>query len=470
MVAYTVVGVLVAVAAVALMFWRSGILQRNLTALEVNGTKYTAADVQYYYNSIYSTLASQYAFDPSVSVREQIYDEASGQTWHDYIIAQAVDGITNNTALAAQARSEGYVLSADAQVQRDAAVAQLDTAWISYNASSRDQFIRSSFGPYMTYGRLVELLDLEYLASDYANAKLDAIQHTDADYESYYKEHADRLDTIVYTQLAFQAQAPDAEMTDEERSAALEAAKAEQKALAEEVRAKLEAGADPADLAEEYADELYSTALSRRSSGSNAGQSNYGSWLMDPARRAGDITLQEYDSGAAYYYYVARFEERLRDDEELHNVRHILIRAGEEGSTPTQAQYDEAEEKARALLDEWRAGEASESSFIDLVAGNSQDPSTISAGGLCSGLNSHSDYAEPFLAWALDPARVEGEADLVRTQEGWHVMFYSATRDPQWKQTAASALTEQDYDRIAAEATQGWTATQGMGMRFVSAR
>ena len=43
---YTVVAVVVVVAAVALMIWNSGLLQRNLTALDVNGTKYTAADLQ----------------------------------------------------------------------------------------------------------------------------------------------------------------------------------------------------------------------------------------------------------------------------------------------------------------------------------------------------------------------------------------------------------------------------------------
>ena len=55
---YTVIGVLVLAAALVLMVWKSGLLQRNLTALDVNGTKYTAADLQYYYSSIYNSYAS----------------------------------------------------------------------------------------------------------------------------------------------------------------------------------------------------------------------------------------------------------------------------------------------------------------------------------------------------------------------------------------------------------------------------
>ena len=65
MVIYTVIAVAVVVAAAAAMFWRSGILQRSLTALDVNGTKYTAVDLQYYYNNTYSEFARSYASTPA---------------------------------------------------------------------------------------------------------------------------------------------------------------------------------------------------------------------------------------------------------------------------------------------------------------------------------------------------------------------------------------------------------------------
>ena len=80
MAVYTVVAVVVVVAAIAAMFWRSGILQRTVTALDVNGTKYTAADVQYYYRSIYNEFSQQYAFNTGASVKKQVYDETTGQT------------------------------------------------------------------------------------------------------------------------------------------------------------------------------------------------------------------------------------------------------------------------------------------------------------------------------------------------------------------------------------------------------
>ena len=200
---YTVVAVVVVIAAVAAMFWRSGILQRSMTALDVNGTKYTAADLQYYYNSIYSENAQYYRFDSSTSAKKQVYDEATGQTWYDYLMDQAVQQLTRNTALAQQARDEGYTLSQESQTNLNTTLAQLETAWISYGYASRDAFIRGSFGNYMTYDRLVSLLNMEFLASDYAQTKVDAIEHSDADYQAYYQEHADQMDTITYSQITF---------------------------------------------------------------------------------------------------------------------------------------------------------------------------------------------------------------------------------------------------------------------------
>ena len=328
----------------------------------------------------------------------------------------------------------------------------------------------------MTYDRLKNLVEMEYLANDYATSKLDAIEHPDADYEAYYQEHASELDTIIYTQFAFQAMVPstDAEgnevqLTEEEKSAKLEELKTEQKALAEEIKAKLEAGEEPQDLAEEYQDQLYSSAVSRRSTGSNASYSTYGDWLLDSARKAGDITLTERDSDTAYYYYVAVYEGRERDEEPTHDVRHLLVRAGSAvgTETPTQAEYDEAEKKAKELLAEWEVGEATEESFISLVSAHSDDTGSAQSGGLISDITSTSSYVEAFRDWAVDPARKEGDVELVKTEYGWHIMYYVSTNDPIWRQNVAIALSNEDYEQLTAGAAQGWTTSEGMGMKFV---
>ena len=108
---YTLVGVVVVIAAVVLLVWNSGILQRTLTAVEVDGVKYTAADVEFYYNSTYNQIVNTYTsqyytapFDTSVSTKDQVYDEETGETWYDYLMGAALDSLTHDTALAKQAR------------------------------------------------------------------------------------------------------------------------------------------------------------------------------------------------------------------------------------------------------------------------------------------------------------------------------------------------------------------------------
>lgn len=478
MVVYTVIAVLVIAAAIAAMFWRSGILQRNLTALDVNGVKYTSVDLQYYYNSVYSEYAQNYSFNPNTPVKQQIFDESTGQTWYDHLVDLAVEKLTRNCALAWQARDEGYTLSDDARNAISSTLAQLETAWLNYNMPNRDAFIRANFGANMTYNRLVELINLEYTASDYAQSKLEEVEHSDADYQAYYQEHADQMDTLIYSQITFRCTLPTTdengnpiERTDEEKKAALEELKPAQKALAEEVQAKLESGAEMADLIEEYGGRLYGSSDHGRSTYANLSYFAYGGWLVDSARKPGDATLVEDGSDTTYSYYAVRFEGRELDQEQTHDVRHLLIRAGSSNgtATPTQAEYDEAEQKAQALLDEWKAGEATEESFIALASANSQDTGSAQNGGLISNITSSSSYVEAFRSWAVDPARKAGDAELVKTEYGWHIMYYVSTNDPIWRQNTAAALMDQDYEQLADAAHQGWPVTRGVGMNFISA-
>lgn len=103
----------------------------------------------------------------------------------------------------------------------------------------------------------------------------------------------------------------------------------------------------------------------------------YGDWAMEEGRQAGDVNLSEYDNGTgtSFTYYVVLFEGRELDQSATYNVRHILVAAeqDEDASEPTQEQYDQAYAQAQELLDEWKAGDATEDSFAALAEENSAD-------------------------------------------------------------------------------------------------
>ncbi len=463
MMVYTVTGIVIAVLAVFLVVWQSGVIQRNMAAVTVHGVKYNAADVQYYYN----TAVSQSGMGSSASTLDSfVINEETGQTMKDYLMDQAVDAMVTITALSDKAKAEGRTLSQEGQKSVDDAMANLEASWANAGYSSMNAFLRANMGPYMTRGRLKALMEQQTLVEEYTNDTLDAIEHGEEDYEAYYDEHKDALDRYTLTQFAFQAKVPDAaegeERSEEQTAALLEEAKTETKAKAEELMAKLRDGADPEDLVEEYAEDLYSSEVSAVCLGDSSsayGETGINSacadWAKDAARRSGDVTLAEYDGGSTTYnYYVVRFEGRARDDDPTNNIRHILISG------------DGAQEKAQALLDQWKNGEATEDSFAALARENSEDTGSAANGGLIPNVSPTSNYVESFRDWANDSSRKEGDTGLVESTYGWHIMYY-VPGDPVWKQIAGDAMRADDYTQLRDAAQEGYEAVRGAGMKFV---
>lgn len=462
MMVYTVTGIVVAVLAVFLVVWNAGVIQRGMAAVTINGVKYNAAAVQYYYSV---ALSRSGMGSYGSSVESMVVNQETGETMKDYLTDQAVELMVANAAVADKAKAEGYTLSQEGQASLDNTLASLESAWTTGGFANRKAFLRSNFGPYMTYDNLVSLVEQEILASDYTGAVMDAVEYGRSDYDAYYQEHKDDLDSYTLTQFVFQASVPAAaegeERTEEETKALLEEAKTRKKAQAEELMGKLEAGEDPEELAEEYKEELYGSDVSetRMGAGSSAYgtsgvNSSYSEWAFDAARKEGDVTLSEYDGGSTYSYYVVRFEDRSRDESPTNSIRHILVSG------------DGAQEKAQALLDQWKGGEATEDSFAALARTESEDGGSAADGGLITNVHATSSYVESFRDWANDPGRREGDTGLVESDYGWHVMYY-VPGDPVWQMIADDTLRNDYYTKWLEEAKEGYEAVEGPGMRFV---
>ena len=94
-----IAGVFVIVAAVLLVY-NSGVLQRSATAVTINGEKYTAGQVEYFYANVKSSLvksgyASFYGIDTSKSLDQQVVsdtmktalgiEDEGDVTWEQYV-------------------------------------------------------------------------------------------------------------------------------------------------------------------------------------------------------------------------------------------------------------------------------------------------------------------------------------------------------------------------------------------------
>ena len=482
---YGIVGVIVAVLAVALLVWDSGFFQKRSTAVTIDGEAYGPAIVQYYYQAAYNNasylaaMGSGPALDTSLDPADQIYDEETGQTWQDYLVEQAIYGLTQVTVLCHAAEAEGYTLTAADQANLDQQLAAIDEVWRSNGTyGSLEGYLRVNYNNYMDEETFLTLCTDQALAASYQTHYQNSLTYTEEEAEEYYLEHSDELDTYTYSILTVHASVEEeldaegnpVERTEEETQAAFETAKAEAQALAQEIQERLDAGEEAQTLADEYSEQLFSAYSHTTTMGSSLSASLYADWLFDAGRQAGDTTIEENDGSASntYTYYVIQFDHRERDDSPTADVRHILISAGQ---SPTEESFAQAEEEAQALLEQWKAGEATEDSFAALAVQYTADTASQSSGGLYTGIASIDGLEPNFLNWALDPARQPGDTGIVKNEsssiQGWHIMYFVGWDDPAWMYDVKSPWRNEDTSEWLTSLSDSAEVIHGSGLNYI---
>lgn len=133
------------------------------------------------------------------------------------------------------------------------------------------------------------------------------------------------------------------------------------------------------------------------------------------------------------------------------DVRHILVFP--EGATSetirTETFPDEAwaaaETEAKQILDDWLAGEKTEESF-GVLANEKSDDGDGTGGGLYEGVEPGM-MVEAFDAWCFDAARQVGDYDIVKTEFGYHVMYFSGS-DILWPSQTESFMISEASGKI----------------------
>ncbi len=134
------------------------------------------------------------------------------------------------------------------------------------------------------------------------------------------------------------------------------------------------------------------------------------------------------------------------------DVRHILIQAevSEGAEAPTEEQKEAARAEAQKILDQWKAGEATEESFAALAKEHTTDPGSKESGGLYEKVRKGQMVPE-FDAWCFDPARKAGDTDLVETSYGIHVMYFvNASEETQWFAAAKEMCLGEELENVIA--------------------
>ena len=457
---YGTIGVVFLVIAIAAVIWKSNIIPKTATAATVNGEKYTAAEVNFYFENYYQnfvngnySILSMIGLDTGTSLKDQtisssavmfVTDATEGETWYDYFADKALEQLAGVQAMNAAAEAEGFTWNDEMQADLDDTMESLASAASTYGYTEK-QYLGLIYGSTMTRSIYEERTRRSLLATAYLQSYQDSLTYSTDELEAAYQEDRTAYDLVDCAYVRVNGAAADTdeegnsiEVTDEMKAEAMAAAKT----TADAIYAAYKAGTSLEDAAAEY--------------------------------ESGDSAVLE-DSDSSNYYVVV-FNGRSRNEYNTVNVRHILIQPeaselseDDEGYEDDVAAKDaEAAQKAQDILDEWKAGDATEDSFAALANEYSQDPGSNTTGGLYEQVYQGQMVTE-FNDWCFDPARQTGDTGIIHNEStGYHVMYFVGYDQPYWEIQVSADLVNDAVDTFYEEKTEGYTAEQSsFGMSFV---
>ena len=478
---YVLIAVLFVLVAVVVLVWNSGVIQRNATAMEVDGEKFTPAEVSYFYRNAYSNIAnsgyaSYYGLDTATPLDDQPLNDTAkmllgveeDMSWADYFMKQTKDTMVQFTTIAKEADAENFAFTDEMNAEVQDTMDSLASYAKQYGYSAKD-YVKLIYGGNMTLDTFEKLVRQQVLVSGYTKAYQEGLNYTDSDLQKYYESDKDCFDVAAYDYIYFSgtaASTTDAngntvEPTEEENAAKMAQAKEDSQAALERVTA----GEDMEKVADSYEGGTFSTITA----GTNYGD-ELSNWVFDSARKAGETAVLETEGG----YYVVKFGSVGRQEYRTVNVRHILIDAdtdsldqeSETYDADVKAANDAAKAEAEDILQQWKSGAATEQSFAELAKEYSAD-GNASSGGLYENVYKN-QMVTAFNDWCFDPARKTGDTAVVETNYGYHVMYFVDYSIPYWKVQVKDEMTNADMNEWLEGLTADKTAVEGAGMKYVN--
>lgn len=458
--------VLALVFGVSKIITNNGILAKNTVAVTIGEHKLSNAELNYYYvdqindfMNQYSGYASLFGLDLTKPLDEQVTNVETGATWADDFISSAISAAKNNYALADAAKAAGYELSENEQASIDNNINTLAMYATLYGYSDLEGYIRAMYGKGATEETFREYLHTQALASSYYNYYGNSLSYDDAALKA--EDDANAVQYNAYSYNAYymlvskfyEGGTKDENGTTtysaEEQAAGVKKAEETAKALAEGEYASVE------DLDKAIA------ALPINAENTTAASTAYDDtaydsinqyireWVTASERKAGDVTYlpntstttdaDGKETTVVNGYYVVMFHSVEDNSYPLVNVRHILIKP--EGGTPnpntgiydyTEAEMAEAKLEAELLLEQFKAGKATSMDFAALANEHSADGDGTT-GGLYEDVVPGQMVAN-FDAWCFEEGRKVGDTGLVKSEFGWHIMYYEGDSETSYRE------------------------------------
>lgn len=463
-----------------------GLPQSSLTAFTISdgdGNKHAikVSTYNYYFAVQYNGLRSnqqtysQYGidlegahldadFDEKFSKQTTTNDDGETVTWAEYMHDEVVESIKSTytyyyEAVKANGGKEPEITE-DQQKELDDTIKDYTETAEGYGFTL-DGYLKAAMGKGINEKVFVRETKISYIAQNYQqdyNAELLKKEYTADDYNSYKNEHEDELQTVSIK--IFECDSED-----------------DAKAFAKALKAD---GSNFADLASKYSESDFDKDLNKdpsqtifnditKSTLQSAGNAIAAAeehdeetaeegheheypgldWLFSSKRKAGD--MKQYSTSVVYVLRPVKLS-----DTKTVNARHILISpyfdveedSEEDTSDATKAteeQWKAAYKQAQKILKEWKSGEASAESFGKLAAEHTED-SNGDDGGLYENITPN-QMVPTFGNWCFDSARKAGDTSIIKTQFGYHIIYFESEGDLKvWEYTAQQALASEDAE------------------------
>ncbi|MBE6815324.1 MAG: hypothetical protein E7522_07755 [Ruminococcaceae bacterium] len=484
---------------VSLVGWFAGNLllnvfnvpQKLLTVSTYDDEKLTGAEYNYYYmslfnqiyqmayeyESMYSSYGSGYGayftgFDMSKDPAEQEYpyDDApeAVETWGDYFKEMAstrafLMNAMYEKANSEEAKKEGFELTEDLkkeiQTEIDETIKSLEES-ASENDFALDNYIARVCGEGLSEKSYRALLEKDAVAQHYLAWYQEHLttSYAKADVDSYFAEN--RLDFVTASARIFTVSYAEAE----EGSTDPVYTKEQAKQRAEEFNSKVTSESSfiatakqyaPPSMADSYASDEATLAADVYADEVSSNKA-VTEWLFSSERVAGNKAVIEDSEGECYFVIYVVKPASLDESVANASVRHILIQVETEDAEgnaldeATIAKNDaDAKAKAEGLLQTWKDNGATEEEFIKLIADNTDDTASIETDGLYDDVAAGGNYVAEFTNWAIDPARKAGDAEIVKTEFGYHFMYFvEASEFAAWENDVRETMASNDYNEL----------------------
>jgi hypothetical protein len=434
----------VAILFAAALFMNSDFLRQKVTAVSISNVNYTLTDFNYYYKNVYlqyyqnasnaGGLAGGLLPDTKKSLKSQVYDETTGETWAQFFEKAALEQMKSDNQIIVEAQKAGYQLSEDDKKKVDSEMESGKEAAISYGYPDLGKYLKAVYGKGMTEVYYRKALERSHLVDSYTKYVGDSFVYSAQDLEAYYTTNKDSLDTFSYRYFLVTAKSADtaADATQEQIDAAKKEAVTAAGDEAKKIAATITDEQSFINAARSYDPETYNEeSASLRSYRGELLGSTYGDWLKDSARKTGDVSTFESANG----YYVVYFISRSDNHYATVNAQTILVQP--EQIDPNQYADDQnaynaaveearktAESTANSLNDQWVAAGATQDKMTELTQ-NNLDKISADASKLQENIY-RSQLPAEVENWLYDSARVVGDHTVVYSESvGYYIVYFA---------------------------------------------